>query len=88
MSLVSSTVPAEDDGFVTIFDGKTLDGWDGDPKFWSVENGPITGKTTPENPTKGNTFIVWKDGKTANFELVLEFKFEGGNSGIQYRSFR
>ena len=78
---------AEEPGFVCLFDGKTLQGWDGDPKFWSVEDGAITGKTTSENPTKGNTFIVWKGGEPANFELLLEFKLEGGNSGIQYRSF-
>jgi hypothetical protein len=78
----------EDNGFVTIFDGKTLEGWEGDPKFWSVEDGAITGQTTKENPTRGNTFIVWKDGEPADFELLLEYKMEGGNSGIQYRSFR
>jgi len=41
-----------------LFDGKTLKGWDGDPKFWSVQDGAIVGQTTKENPTKGNTFII------------------------------
>ncbi|MCH1408196.1 MAG: DUF1080 domain-containing protein, partial [Verrucomicrobiales bacterium] len=40
-----------------LFDGKSLQGWDGDPKFWKVEGDAITGTTTEENPTKGNTFI-------------------------------
>ena len=71
-----------------IFDGKTLKGWDGNPKFWSVKDGAITGQTTKDNPTKGNTFIIWKGGKTANFILELEYKINGGNSGIQYRSFK
>ena len=74
-------------GFKSIFDGKTLKGWNGDPKFWSVQDGAITGKTTKENPTKGNTFIIW-EGKTGNFELRLDYKIIGGNSGIQYRSFK
>ena len=74
-------------GFKSIFDGKTLKGWNGDPKFWSVQDGAITGKTTKENPTKGNTFIIW-DGKTGNFDLRLDYKIIGGNSGIQYRSFK
>ena len=74
-------------GFKSIFDGKTLKGWNGDPKFWSVQNGAITGKTTKENPTKGNTFIIW-EGKTGNFDLRLDYKIIGGNSGIQYRSFK
>lgn len=78
---------AGDDGFVSIFDGKTLDGWDGNPKFWSVQDGSITGETTKSNPTSGNTFIIWRKGKTADFELKLEYKIIGHNSGIQYRSF-
>ena len=70
-----------------LFDGKTLKGWDGDPKFWSVQDGAIVGQTTKENPTKGNTFIICKDLKMKDFDLRLDFKIEGGNSGIQYRSF-
>jgi len=70
-----------------LFDGKTLKGWDGDPKFWSVKDGAIVGQTTKENPTKGNTFIICKDLKMKDFDLRLDFKIEGGNSGIQYRSF-
>ena len=78
---------AQDDGFVSLFDGKTLDGWDGNPKFWRVEDGTITGQTTAENPTKGNTFIIYRGGEFANFELQFEYKIIGGNSGVQYRSF-
>lgn len=75
-------------GFKSIFDGKTLKGWDGNPKFWSVKDGAITGQTTKENPTKGNTFIIWTSGKTGNFELKLQYRIVKGNSGIQYRSFK
>ena len=85
-SLVAPLAAANDDGFVPIFDGKTLKGWDGDPKFWRVEDGAITGQTTPDNPTQGNTFIIWRDGKLEDFELRLKFRIVGGNSGIQYRS--
>jgi len=79
---------AAEKGFEKIFDGKTLKGWNGDPKFWSVQDGVITGKTTRENPTKGNTFIIWEGGKTGDFDLRLDYKIVGGNSGIQYRSFK
>ena len=72
---------------IEMFDGKTLDGWDADPKFWSVEDGAITGRTTKQNPTKGNTFCIWKGGDASDFELNLEFRIEGHNSGIQFRSF-
>ncbi len=70
-----------------LFDGKSLKGWDGDPKFWSVKDGAIVGQTTKETPTKGNTFLIWKGGEIADFDLSLEYKIDTGNSGIQYRSF-
>ncbi len=78
---------ADDEGFEPIFDGRSLDGWDGNPKFWRVEDGAITGETTPDNPTKGNTFIIWRGGEPADFELKLEYRLRNHNSGIQVRSF-
>ena len=77
-----------DEGFAAIFDGESLNHWNGDPKFWSVEDGAITGQTTKDNPTKGNTFIIWEAGELDDFELKLKFRIEGGNSGIQFRSFK
>ena len=71
----------------SLFDGKSLDGWDGDPRFWSVKKGAIVGQTTEENPTKGNTFLIWKGGLLKDFDLTLDCKIDAGNSGIQYRSF-
>ncbi len=82
----TSLAGAADDGFQSIFDGKTLNGWDGNPKLWRVEDGAITGQTTAENPTNGNTFLIWRDGEVSDFELRLQFRIVGGNSGIQYRS--
>lgn len=86
-ALSPSAAAADDDGFESIFDGSTLEDWDGNPKFWRVEDGAITGQTTEENPTKGNTFIIWRGGEVGDFELKLQYKIVGGNSGIQYRSF-
>ena len=76
----------EEPGFKSLFNGKDLSGWDGNPKFWSVKDGTITGQTTAENPTKGNTFLTWRDGTVDDFELRLSYKIVGNNSGIQYRS--
>ena len=45
----------------SLFDGKSLKGWDGNPDHWRVENGAILGENTKENPTKGNTFLIWKE---------------------------
>jgi hypothetical protein len=85
--LLCSASAFAEDGWETIFDGKTLKDWDGNPAFWSVRDGAITGQTTKENPTKGNTFIIWRGGDVGDFELKLQYKIIDGNSGIQYRSF-
>lgn len=87
---VSTSRSAEDkkaEGFVSIFDGKTLDGWEGDAKFWSVQDGAITGQTSKENQPAHNTFIFWKN-EVGDFELHCKCRQVGGNSGIQYRSKR
>ena len=75
--------------FVSIFDGKTLDGWEGDPVYWRVENGNLVGEITPTTLLKTNSFIIWKGGEPADFEFKGEFSVtETGNSGINYRSDR
>jgi len=73
-------------GYVSLFDGVSLKGWDGNPKFWRVENGAIVGESTPTNPS-GNNYIVYRDLVARDFTLKFEIKVEGdGGSGIQYRS--
>jgi len=75
------------DGFVQIFDGKTLKGWDGDTTYWRVENGNLVGEITPATLLKTNSFIIWRGEKPADFELTMEFKItKAGNSGMNYRS--
>jgi hypothetical protein len=79
---------SEEPGFESIFDGKTLDGWDGDSTYWRVENGCIVGEVTPENLLERNSFLIWREGTVNDFELKLEYRVsEEGNSGINYRSF-
>jgi hypothetical protein len=73
-------------GFEAIFDGMTLKGWDGDPAFWRVEHGAIVGQSTPENPVKQNTFLIWRGGEPRDFELKTQFRINSTNSGIQIRS--
>ena len=84
--MIAQAAAASEDGFRPIFDGQSLEGWDGNPKFWRVEEGAITGEATVANPTKENTFLIWRGGEPADFELRLEFKLISGNSGVQYRS--
>jgi hypothetical protein len=81
--------PAGEDasGFQPIFDGKTLDGWDGNPTYWRVEDGCLVGEVTPETVLKQNTFIIWRGGAPRDFELKLDFRITAeGNSGVNYRS--
>src|SRR5262252_4679225 len=61
--------PIQESGFTPIFDGKSLNGWDGDPKFWRVEGGSIVGQTTADKQPDQNTFMIWRGGKPADFEL-------------------
>jgi hypothetical protein len=80
----SSQLAAED--AVKLFNGKDLSGWQGAKERWSVEDGAITGKTTPESLLNYNTFLIWEGGTPANFELRLKYRIVNGNSGVQYRS--
>ena len=77
----------DESGFQPIFDGKTLEGWEGDPKYWRVEDGALVGEVTPQTLLKSNTFIIWRGGAPKDFELKADYRISsGGNSGINYRS--
>jgi len=81
------SISGDEPGFRPIFDGKTLDGWEGDPKYWRVEDGALTGEVTPETLLKSNSFIVWRGGAPRDFELKTDYRITAnGNSGINYRS--
>jgi len=69
-----------------LFNGRDLTDWDGDPRFWSVRDGALTGETTPDRPTPQNTFLIWKGGTLKDFDLSISWRVSRGNSGVQYRS--
>lgn len=80
-------ITAIKEGFVSLFNGRDLDGWEGDNNIWRVENGILIGELDANTDLKNNTFLIWKDGQPDNFELELEFRIsESGNSGVNYRS--
>ena len=87
-ALAKHHVANEEPGFQSLFNGKDLTGWTGNPKLWSVENGAITGKTgeAPHNKLTHNTFLVYTADSVDDFELRLKYRIVNGNSGIQYRS--
>lgn len=91
LTLIATTAVADqpalsDSDVIVLYDGGDLSGWAGRLDLWSAENGEIVGRTTDEKPIDGNTFLVWRGNAPENFELTAQFKIEGGNSGIQYRS--
>ncbi len=90
----SATAPAQDGppvkgkigGFVSIFNGTSLEGWEGNTNLWSVEDGCIIGRTQADPKLTHNTFLVYTNGPVADFELRFAYKIVNGNSGVQYRS--
>jgi hypothetical protein len=86
LALITGSANAGEKGFKKIFNGKDLSGWKGNTDLWSVLDGAITGVTKAEPKLTHNTFLVWQEGKLANFELRLQYRIVKGNSGIQYRS--
>ena len=75
---------AAEPGFKPLFNGKNLDGWDGDPRLWKVEAGVITGSTEGVS-LDDNSFLIHKK-PFKDFVLRLEMKLRNHNSGIQFRS--
>jgi hypothetical protein len=71
----------------SLFDGESLEGWEGDPTYWRVENGTIVGEVTEQTLLDRNSFLIWRGGLTRDFELKVEYRVSAmGNSGINYRS--
>lgn len=78
-------------GFVPLFNGVDLTGWEGNPSIWSVKDGAIVGETAAEGEKKltHNQFLILKDKEYSDFVLRFEIKLsKDGNSGVQYRSWR
>lgn len=87
IALLTGAAGAGDNGFVNLFNGRDLTGFDGDRKFWSVEDGAIVGQTSPTNTTTG-TYLFVDSVRAVNFELHVDFQLPSGNSGVQYRSIK
>lgn len=72
-------------GWTALFDGRSLDGWDGNPEVWSVAGGTITAESTAARRI-GSTYLIWKGGQPGDFELSLEMKADSDiHSGVFYR---
>jgi len=74
-------------GWIQMFDGATLKGWDGPTDLWHVENGMIVVRSKA-NPATGSTYLLWEGGEPKDFEFKCELKLDGAgaNSGVQFRA--
>lgn len=79
---------AEEAGFESMFDGTSLDGWEGKGGEWRIEDGAITAESTPDHPCPEAHYLYWKGGEPQDFILRFSYKIqgEGGNSGVHFRS--
>jgi putative heme-binding domain-containing protein len=72
----------------SLFNGKDLEGWSGDPRIWEVREGVLTGETNAaDRQIRANSFLIWQGGEPTDFELEFKARVTGSNnSGVQYRS--
>jgi hypothetical protein len=79
-----------EEGFVRMFNGKDLTGWEGAPGWWQVRDGAIVAESTLDKPSDRTHYLYWKGGEPADFEMRCRYRItgKGGNSGIQFRSER
>ena len=74
-------------GWIQMFDGVSLKGWDGPMDLWRVEDGNIVvqSKSNPQTPS---TYLIWKGGEPKDFEFKGEVKLDGAgaNSGVHFRA--
>ena len=83
----AAALPAPDaDGFIALFNGHDLAGWEGLADYWSVKDGAISGHQAKEMSKQ--TFLILSALTVRNFELHFRYRFASpeGNSGIQFRA--
>jgi hypothetical protein len=86
---VAAAMPAvadDEEGFVPMFNGTDLTGWEGQRGAWWVEDGAITAQSTPDKPCLAAHYLYWTKDEPADFVMRFQYKLAGGNSGVQFRS--
>ena len=82
----AETTTATND-FISMFNGKDLNGWEGAPAWWFVRDGILTSESTPEKPCKQSHYLYWKGGEPGDFEMRCSWRITGpANTGVQFRS--
>jgi len=89
LALALLVAPQSDaEGHRPIFDGRSLDGWRGDPSYWYVRDGVLVGESTAVRPCSEATCLVWEAGELGDFEMRFEVRRKGGGAGVRFRSER
>jgi hypothetical protein len=81
--------PVQQSTPVSLFDGKTFAGWEGNLKMFRIDDGIIIGGTRADKIPRNEFLCTTKT--YADFELRLKVKLLGGdkaNAGIQFRTSR
>lgn len=84
VGFATAVVHGQNDTLVEMFDGKSLSGWRGDQRVWSVQDGAIVGSTHGVK-LAANTFLIYET-EYADFEFSCQVRLAGNNTGVQYRS--
>lgn len=89
-STTQSTTEAKDleAGFVSLFDGKTLEGWDGNRDWFRIEEGAIVAGTLKKEIPHNEFLCTEKEYGDFELKLQVRLKGEGDNAGVQFRTAR
>ena len=87
-SLAAEETAKSEEGFISLFDGKSLDGWEGNLDVFAIREGSVVGGSLKENVARNEFLTTTKE--YGDFELLLRFKLLGekANAGVQIRSQR
>ena len=89
IAFTASSMMADDPEFISMFNGVDLTDWEGQPGWWSVQNGLLTAESTAEKPCTRSHYLYWMGGEPGDFDMRCRFRISAqGNSGIQFRSER
>ena len=77
--IISNLAPQAHARFESIFDGKTLDDWEGRSDLWKVEDGAIVGSKVGKE-IEANTFLIYTGSKVRNFHLKVKLRMTGENN--------
>ena len=71
-ALCGLALPALGQSPRALFDGRSLAGFEGDPRYWSVEGGELVGRSSTAQPLARTTYLLWRGGEVGDFKLEFD----------------